>query len=242
MPATPDTVYTAITFAPVQGFIEKSRKLRDLYGSSFILSYLARALCDAAEAAGHRVISPALTNVNQGTPNQVVIWGAFAKDDAQFALLNAWKAIVSLCCDEVERCLPESQLAGRYTWRRVWNAWGEHAWEFFWAQGPTISAARTALHQVKRSRAWTGLNWHGESSTLSGADAIAWYGMAEAMHPKASAAAQDDKIQVYCQQLSQAGLCHRFGHLRPLMDSSPELLSSKVLFYRGYGVLGTKLA
>jgi hypothetical protein len=38
------------------------------------------------------------------------------------------------------------------------------------------------------------------------------------------------------------GLCHRFGHLRPLMDSSPELLSSKVLFYRGYGVLGTKLA
>ena len=204
MPATPDTVYTAITFAPVQGFIEKSRKLRDLYGSSFILSYLARALCDAAEAAGHRVISPALTNVTQGTPNQVVIWGAFAKDDAQFALLNAWKAIVSLCCDEVERRLPESQLAGCYTWRRVWNAWGEHAWEFFWAQGPTISAARTALHQVKRSRAWTGLNWHGESSTLSGADAIAWYGMAEAMHPKASAAAQDDKIQVYCQQLSQA--------------------------------------
>jgi hypothetical protein len=39
-----------------------------------------------------------------------------------------------------------------------------------------------------------------------------------------------------------SGLCHRFGHLRPLMDSSPELLSSKVLFYRGYGVLGTKLA
>ena len=38
------------------------------------------------------------------------------------------------------------------------------------------------------------------------------------------------------------GLCHRFGHLRPLMDSSPELLSSEVLFYRGYGVLGTKLA
>ncbi|MBW4442550.1 MAG: hypothetical protein KME10_15220 [Plectolyngbya sp. WJT66-NPBG17] len=42
-----DTIYTAITFAPVQGFIEKSRKLRDLYGSSFILSYLANALCKA---------------------------------------------------------------------------------------------------------------------------------------------------------------------------------------------------
>jgi len=29
--------YTVITFAPVQGFIEKSRKLRDLYGASQIL-------------------------------------------------------------------------------------------------------------------------------------------------------------------------------------------------------------
>jgi transposase len=43
-------------------------------------------------------------------------------------------------------------------------------------------------------------------------------------------------------QFARSGLCHRFGHLRPLMDSSPELLSSEVLFYRGYGVLGTKLA
>ena len=40
----------------------------------------------------------------------------------------------------------------------------------------------------------------------------------------------------------QLGLCHRFGHLRPLMDSFPELLSSKILFYKGYGVLGTQLA
>ena len=30
--AMTDSIYTAITFAPVQGFIEKSRKLRDLYG------------------------------------------------------------------------------------------------------------------------------------------------------------------------------------------------------------------
>ncbi|MEY3826624.1 MAG: CRISPR-associated protein, partial [Cyanobacteriota bacterium] len=27
-----ESVYTAIGFAPVQGFIEKSRKLRDLFG------------------------------------------------------------------------------------------------------------------------------------------------------------------------------------------------------------------
>jgi hypothetical protein len=38
------------------------------------------------------------------------------------------------------------------------------------------------------------------------------------------------------------GLCHRFGHLRSLMDSSYELLSFEALFHKGYGVLGTRLA
>lgn len=72
----PSPVYTAITFAPVQSFIEKSRKLRDLYGSSLILSYLADQLCDAARATlaspnaqwpEDPVISPAHINVTQGT-------------------------------------------------------------------------------------------------------------------------------------------------------------------------------
>ena len=55
--------YTAITFAPVQGYIEKSRKLRDLYGSSFILSYLARELCEEAKrylGDAEAIVSPAI--------------------------------------------------------------------------------------------------------------------------------------------------------------------------------------
>ncbi|MEH2451730.1 type III-B CRISPR-associated protein Cas10/Cmr2 [Nostoc sp.] len=72
-----DSIYTAITFAPVQGFIEKSRKLRDLYGSSFILSYLSSAVCEAAEKESYKVISPAIINVVQGTPNQIIIRGDF---------------------------------------------------------------------------------------------------------------------------------------------------------------------
>jgi len=54
--------YTALTFAPVQGFIRSSRKLRDLYGSSLLLSHLAHAICaDAASFLGRSdaVISPA---------------------------------------------------------------------------------------------------------------------------------------------------------------------------------------
>jgi hypothetical protein len=38
------------------------------------------------------------------------------------------------------------------------------------------------------------------------------------------------------------GLCRRFGHLRLLIDGSPELLSSKALSHKGYGFLGTTLA
>jgi hypothetical protein len=37
-------------------------------------------------------------------------------------------------------------------------------------------------------------------------------------------------------------LCRRFGHLRPLTDSSSEPLRSKALFHKGYGFLGTTLA
>jgi len=199
-------VYTTVTFAPVQGFIEKSRKLRDLYGSSFILSYLSRAVCDAAKADGHVVISPALISVTQGTPNQIVIRGNFSEVAAHEALLQAWKAVVDICREEVERRLPENSLpsGSRYSWKRVWDAWGNHAWEFFYAQANSITAARSHLNETKRSRAWTGINWHGESSTLSGADAIAWYGMAEKMHPKDSAADQHDKIKKYCELLSKA--------------------------------------
>jgi hypothetical protein len=41
---TGPTTYTAFIFATVQSFIRSSRKLRDLYGSSLLLSHLARAL------------------------------------------------------------------------------------------------------------------------------------------------------------------------------------------------------
>lgn len=51
------STYTAITFSPVQGFIEKSRKLRDLFGASLILSHLSKKLVEAAKSfEGNQVI------------------------------------------------------------------------------------------------------------------------------------------------------------------------------------------
>ena len=62
--AATDTPYTVITFAPVQGFISNSRKLRDLYGGSLLLSYLAKAILDDAQQrlGPDAVVSPALVS------------------------------------------------------------------------------------------------------------------------------------------------------------------------------------
>jgi hypothetical protein len=161
--------YTAITFAPVQGFIEKSRKLRDLYGSSFIISHLAKRICDRARELRLEVVSPALINVTQGTPNQIIVKGNFPKEDAEKALNLAWKSLTKTCREWIEHNLPQFE----YCWLREWNLWTNHAWEFFCGVGNSIDAARSQVNETKRKRNWVGVNWVGESSTLSGVDAIA---------------------------------------------------------------------
>ena len=172
--------YTAITFSPVQGFIEKSRKLRDLYGSSFILSYLANQICDEARRVlGEEpdpVISPARISVAQGTPNQIIIRGNFPKPQAKQALTDAWKQIAMSCQQWIQENVrtTESGKTIKYFWDRPWKEWANHTWEFFWASGETIDQARHNLNQQKAERAWTGINYVGESSTLSGLDSRAW--------------------------------------------------------------------
>jgi len=172
-------MFTSITFAPVQGFIEKSRKLRDLYGSSFILSYLAKGICEDGMKAGCKVTSPALLNVAQGTPNQIILQGNYPYKQAREDFFRRWKQICTVCREWIEDHLPEY----RYTWKRDWDLWGNHAWEFFWAEGESIGEARRNIARRKQERDWVGVNWEGESSTLSGADAIAWYGMGENTAP-----------------------------------------------------------
>lgn len=208
--------YTAITFAPVQGFIEKSRKLRDLYGSSFILSYLAKTLCEAArnyfgyeEGRGKDpVVSPALINVTQGTPNQIIVRGEFPEKEAKKAFNKVWGDIVrecrlwveEVCQSWIQQHLSEWVEKEEWTsdkavpWKDSWDSWKNHAWEFFVATGETISEARENLNEEKRSRSWVGVNWMGESSSLSGADAVAWPGLGRktlTVNPKQ----EDQKIE-----------------------------------------------
>lgn len=209
-------MYTAITFAPVQGFIEKSRKLRDLYGSSYILSHLSSAICRAAEKHQYEVISPANLNITTGTPNFILINDRFPQEEAEIAFNQAWIKILQHCENWIEEKLQNqwkqssegeyhpSADPWKYSWHREWALWANHAWEFFYAEGESIDTAKQAVFAQKRSRAWVAINYTGESSTLSGADAIAHPSMGTFNPKKDSYRALEKSIHAFYQQLSHA--------------------------------------
>ena len=186
--------YTFVTFAPIQGFIEKTRKLRDLYGASLILSHLSSKLVEAIEKEGKgKVISPGLPDYSKGMPNRILIEGeGFTEEMAQKALTEAWGEILDKCREWLEKEIEifqrkqkdDSELrevewreSKYWPWKQEWNKWKNYSWEVFWGSGDSPETARLDLETRKLSRRWTAINWIGESSSISGADAIAYPGM-----------------------------------------------------------------
>lgn len=217
----PNSEFTAITFSPVTEFIEKTRKLRDLYGSSFILSYLAESVCREAQGklGAHAVVSPALLNITMGTPDQIVIQGNFTQEETKTSFLAAWGKVIDTCHDWIEQsCSGWIDIAyqewidnGEWypkasrtlPWNRDWQHWKNHAWEVFWAQGATIPEALDALAAAERQRNWIGINWTGESSTLSGVDAIAYPGLGLKISPKQGRMSDaDEQIRSFFHELN----------------------------------------
>jgi CRISPR-associated protein Cmr2 len=60
-----------------------------------------------------------------------------------------------------------------------WERWGSYTWEIFWGYGKSdkeaIKEAMNDLKTRKLKRDWIAINWIGESSSLTGTDAIAWH-------------------------------------------------------------------
>jgi CRISPR-associated protein Cmr2 len=244
MSARPPT-YIALTFSPVQGFIEKSRKLRDLYGSSTILSYLADEVCHAARQhlipdipqptpEQDPVVSPAIIDTAQGTPNQIIVRAE--GDDAAITALHtaleqafyrAWAAVVNACRQWIETTVPHQPDGTpwdyRY-WQRPWREWSNHAWEFFMAEGKRLPDARARLNQLKYARAWTGINWVGESSTLSGLDSRAWPLLGHHAPHTRPPGQEDAEVRAFYEQLR--------GHLDEATLTEREQLSIPELVKR----------
>lgn len=202
------SAYTAIAFAPVQGFIEKSRKLRDLYGASLILSFLSFKLVEKAECLGLKVISPGLPTIQEGMPNRILIKGKFERNDVQNTLLKEWQKILQISRVWIEDNLgiPKDQ----YYWSQTedtkgrqkgeWERWGSYTWEIFWGYGESekeaIKKAMDDLETRKLKRGWTAINWRGESSSLTGTDAIAWHQLGkESKEPGRSLIQQEQESQ-----------------------------------------------
>ncbi|MBW4549361.1 MAG: CRISPR-associated protein Cmr2 [Symplocastrum torsivum CPER-KK1] len=173
--------YTAVSFAPVQSFIEKSRKLRDLYGASLILSFLSYKLVQEALCLGLEVISPGLPTDQKGMPNRILIRGKFERNDVQKTLLKEWQQVLNICRVWLEENLgletyswsqPEDQKGKQ---KGEWERWGSYTWEVFWGYGESVKAAMEDLETRKLKRDWIAINWVGESSSLTGTDAIAWH-------------------------------------------------------------------
>jgi CRISPR-associated protein Cmr2 len=204
--------YTAASFAPVQGFIEKSRKLRDLYGSSLILSFLSFKLVQKAECLGLTVISPGLPNVAKGMPNRILVRGKFDRNLVQNTLLKEWQTILKICRVWIEDNLgiPKNQYCWSQTQGKTgqskgeWERWESYTWEVFWGYGDSVQAAMDDLETRKLRRDWIAINWVGSSSSLTGTDAIAWHqlGKLDSNPGRLLSQSEQEEMELFYRRLS----------------------------------------
>lgn len=147
-----------MSLGPVQAFVVQSRRTRDLWGSSYLLSFLsARAIVAALRGEGRvlvrpqvdRAVEPLLRWIEAGAggplpaigsiPNHFVISIDGESDDpvavavaAEAGLRAAWMKI----CDAVWGAFVERTSAKGTGTRAIWDRQVGGFWEFTWAAGP----------------------------------------------------------------------------------------------------------
>ncbi len=150
------TMRLDISIGPVQGFVAQSRRTRDLWGSSYLLSCLAGHALHGAVRAGGRVTRPAsydsdalyrwITGQRDGDPprvgslpNHLVIevdgdaqQARRIAQAARAAMEAAWRRICEAVWDGVLSPVAPQGHATREIWDRQTGAF----WEFVWVAGP----------------------------------------------------------------------------------------------------------
>ena len=140
-----------ISIGPVQGFVAQSRRTRDLWGSSYLLSYLSAHAIYGALSAGGRIIQPVVdddplfrwaSGQRNGDvprlgslPNHFVI--QVEEDPASVAvaageqLLSAWQRV----CDAVRERYVERVLTAGVDTEDIWSRQVGGFWEVTWTAG-----------------------------------------------------------------------------------------------------------
>ena len=132
------------TIGPVQTFVAQSRRTRDLWASSYLLSHLADVAMRAIEKAAGRIILPdrerqeeterlaSATPVQHGRwPNRFVAIADDPKATAEMAksaMLDAWKTI----SEAVWRRFLASAANGGNDTRAIWDRQVGNFWEVSW--------------------------------------------------------------------------------------------------------------
>lgn len=141
------TCHLHFTFGPVQGFVAQSRRTRDLYSGSFILSWLAYTAMKTVDAAGGKITLPDFTRVKKlvetgqvkhgVAPNRFV--AVFADEqqaedaakEATQALQKEWQEIAEKVWDQFAN---HAAHLGHDT-AAIWKRQIDHFWEIAWAIG-----------------------------------------------------------------------------------------------------------
>ena len=160
------TMRLDVSVGPVQGFVAQSRRTRDLWGSSYLLSFLSAHAIHGTREAGGTIVQPLIEDdplcswvadnragapPHIGTvPNHFV---AEVDGDAVAAAragVHALEAAWQRVCDEVwMRFLDRAFDAGRGT-DRIWKRQTRSFWEVSW----TVGDATTGGGLLARRKRW----------------------------------------------------------------------------------------
>ncbi len=163
------TARLEFAIGPVQRFVAQSRRTRDLWGSSYLLSFVAaHAVLGASRVSGVRIVHPLVRNdpmfrqvsgragsgpppVVGSIPNRFAaeVEGdpAVAARAAEEAFRRAWARV----CDAVwERFVAPAEPLGAGT-RAIWDRQVRHFWEVVWAAGATEERGLLARRKLWRS-------------------------------------------------------------------------------------------
>ena len=160
------TMRLDVSVGPVQGFVAQSRRTRDLWGSSYLLSFLSAHAIHGAREAGGRIVQPVIHDDPLyrwvagdrtgdpprvgSVPNHFVAEvdgdAAAAARAGVHALEAAWKQV---CAAVWSRFLDHASAAGRGT-DRIWQRQTRGFWEVTWSAGD--AAAGSGL--LARRKRW----------------------------------------------------------------------------------------
>ena len=161
-----------ISIGPVQGFVAQSRRTRDLWGSSYLLSFLsAKAMHGMVEAAGHSLLSTEpvvaedplyrwVSGKGGGTlprigslPNQFAVEIEAGGDPQAVAragvaaLNNAWQQV----CGAVRQRFVEHACALGAGTEAIWNRQITSFWDVTWTVGNPDAGSLLARRKHWRS-------------------------------------------------------------------------------------------